>query len=114
MQPAIYKVVSTYEWQEASESGIFKGAAIDLTDGYIHFSTKEQVQETVDKHFQGQDNLLLIRFEAGQFGEDLKWEVSRGGALFPHLYADLPCDSAESTWELPMNEDGSHQFPADF
>lgn len=111
---AIYKVVSETEWQLAEQDGVFKGAAIDLADGYIHFSTKEQVLETVEKHFKGKDELMLIRFASEQFGELLRWEPSRGGALFPHLYAELPCHAAEQRWKLAMNEDGSHEFPSDF
>ncbi len=75
---------------EAEHAGVFTGMAIDTKDGYIHFSTAEQAAETAALHFQGQDGLLLIAVEGDQFGDALKWEVSRGGALFPHLFATLP------------------------
>ena len=85
----IFKVVSAQEWSVATERGEFLGAAIDLTDGYIHFSTAEQLRETVEKHFSGQTDLLLVSVDADSLGDQLKWEPSRGGALFPHLYGPL-------------------------
>ena len=114
MDNLIYKVVSRDQWDAACRLGIFEGAAIDLKDGYIHFSAAEQVVETVDKHFHGQDDLLLIGFEAEQFGAALKWEVSRGDERFPHLYAQLRTDIALSAEPLIMRPDGSHEFPERF
>eukprot|EP01037_Dinobryon_pediforme_P012062 gene12062-12152_t len=85
----IYKIVPQELWEEAVEEGLFTGAEIDHEDGYIHFSTAEQAHETAAKHFAGEEDLLLVALEADSFGA-LKWEVSRGGALFPHLYG-IPC-----------------------
>jgi len=107
----IYKVVSAQEWSVAKEQGEFLGAAIDLTDGYIHFSTAEQLRETVEKHFAGQTDLLLVGVDVNRLGEELKWEPSRGGALFPHLYAPLSIESVVTTNEMPLGEDGQHAIP---
>ena len=107
----IYKVCPDALWREAESAGTFKGAAIDLTDGYIHFSTQEQLGETLRRHFSGQSGLLLIQVDAGRLGESLKWEPSRGGALFPHLYGDL--DLGAVTWVEPLQSDpkGRHLVP---
>ena len=111
MSKLIYKIAPDSLWRDAEAAGAFTGAPIDLADGFIHFSTAEQVRETAAKHFAGQDNLLLIAIDAEKLGDALKWEVSRGGALFPHLYA--PLDPASAVWvrPLPLGEDGKHEFP---
>ena len=90
----------------------FKGAAIDLSDGFIHFSTADQATETAARHFAGQDGLLLVAVDGGKLGEALVYEASRGGALFPHLYAAAPA-SMPCMWEkpLPLGADGTHVFP---
>lgn len=107
----IYKILSETLWQEALAAGSFAGALVDLADGYIHFSDASQVHVTASKHFAGQDDLLLVALAADTLGPDLKWEPSRGGALFPHLYGAL--DPALALWvkPLPMAADGTHQFP---
>lgn len=107
----IFKIVPRAMWQEAQAAGVFKGAPVDLADGYIHFSTADQARETAAKHFSGQDDLLLAAFESEPFGEALKWEPSRGGALFPHLYAELKPEAALWVKELPLSADGAHVFP---
>jgi len=107
----IFKVLSADQWKIAQDQGEFHGAAIDLSDGYIHFSTPEQVQETVAKHFAGQADLLLVGVDPSKLGDELKWEPSRGGALFPHLYSTLKLDCVVSVDELRLGEDGSHIFP---
>jgi uncharacterized protein (DUF952 family) len=107
---AIYKIISAPEWRAAEAAGVFRGAAIDLTDGYIHFSTDAQAQETAAKHFAGQDDLLLVSIDAATLGDALKWEVSRGGALFPHLYAPLPLAAVTRVAPLPLRADGRHDF----
>jgi len=111
LDKTIYKIVPRELWQEARTAGPFKGASIDLKDGYIHFSTAAQAIETARLHFTGQADLLLIAVDATLFGEALKWEASRGGDLFPHLYADLPLDAV--LWEKPLalGDDGLHVFP---
>ncbi|EAV44674.1 hypothetical protein SIAM614_07338 [Roseibium aggregatum IAM 12614] len=107
----IFKIVPKSLWQEAIGLGVFKGAPVDLQDGFIHFSAEDQVRETAAKHFAGQQELLLAAFDADSFGDKLKWETSRGGALFPHLYA--PLDPTTALWvkDLPLSPDGSHDFP---
>jgi len=107
----IFKVVSAQEWSVATEQGKFLGAAIDLTDGYIHFSTADQLRQTVEKHFAGQPNLLLVSVDANRLGDKLKWEPSRGGALFPHLYAPLLMECVVTCAEMPIGEDGKHVIP---
>lgn len=107
----IFKIVPEDLWQEAEALGVFKGAPVDLADGFIHFSTAEQARETAAKHFAGQDGLLLAAFDADGLGPDLKWEPSRGGDLFPHLYADLPTSLAVWVRPLPLGADGAHIFP---
>jgi uncharacterized protein (DUF952 family) len=109
--PSIYKIVPASLWREAEREGVFRGAAADLADGYIHFSTAAQVEDTAAKHLAGQSNLLLVRVESERLGDKLKWEPSRGGALFPHLYgAMLFADIAEVA-PLPLGSDGRHRFP---
>ena len=112
MHRTIYKIATESTWREAEKAGVFKGAAIDLSDGYIHFSTAEQVKETAARHFAGQADLVLVAVDVDKLGEALKYEVSRGGALFPHLYA--PLDPATARWvkPLPLDADGTHRFPA--
>lgn len=110
----IYKILTPEQWQDALSAGIFKGAPVDLADGYIHFSTADQAEETADKHFRNTGNLLLAAFDCDGFGDALKWEPSRGGALFPHLYADLDPSQVLSLHQLTQNEDGTHQFPEQF
>jgi uncharacterized protein (DUF952 family) len=111
MTELIYKIAPRALWQAAEARGAFDGAPIDHADGYIHFSTAEQARETADKHFAGQDDLLLVAVEAEKLGAALKYEVSRGGALFPHLYASLPLGSVLWVKPLPLDEDGKHKFP---
>jgi uncharacterized protein (DUF952 family) len=106
----IYKIVSAPEWRIAEAAGVFRGAAIDLSDGYIHFSAKEQVGETAARHFASEPDLLLVSIDADKLGAALKWEVSRGGALFPHLYAPLELDAVLRVAPLPLRADGRHDF----
>ncbi|WP_421580693.1 DUF952 domain-containing protein [Shinella sp. M31] len=111
MAKTIYKIVPASLWQNAKAAGIFEGAAIDLTDGYIHFSTAPQAKETAARHFAGQTDLLIIAVDGDALGEKLVFEPSRGGDLFPHLYAALPLSAV--LWEkpLPLGAGGTHQFP---
>jgi uncharacterized protein (DUF952 family) len=107
---SIYKIVTAQAWAAAVETGRFDGAAIDLTDGFIHFSTREQVQETAAKHFAGQDGLLLVGVAAQDLGDALVYEASRGGQMFPHLYGSLPTAFALFALPLPLRPDGAHDF----
>ncbi len=107
----LYKIVPAGLWDEARRAGVFKGAAIDRADGFIHLSSAAQVRETARRHFAGQTDLRLVGIaEEGLTG--LRWEPSRGGDLFPHVHGDLPMDAVRSDVALPW--DGvAHVFPAD-
>jgi len=107
----IYKISPRAEWNQAVATGKFLGAAVDLADGYIHFSTAAQAAETAAKHFRNQADLLLIAVDAAALGTDLKWEPSRGGDLFPHLYATLDVAHARTVYELPLGPGGIPQVP---
>jgi uncharacterized protein (DUF952 family) len=107
----IYKICDKTLWEAALRDGVFRGAAIDLQDGYIHFSTAAQVEETAARHFVGQKGLVLVAIDAAALGDALKWEPSRGGALFPHLYGELPTRCAVGAWDLPRGDDGRLRFP---
>ncbi|MBO1038665.1 DUF952 domain-containing protein [Brucella pituitosa] len=107
----IYKIAPRDLWAQAEEAGIFTGAPVDIADGYIHFSTYTQVRETAAKHFAGQTDLLLISVDVAALGDALKYEASRGGALFPHLYATLPMSAVTKVEPLPLDKDGLHIFP---
>ncbi len=110
MHMNIYKILRAPEWAELDQAGSSDGAPIDVADGYIHFSTAEQAQETAAKHFAGVEGLKLLAYDPAVFGADLKWEVSRGDALFPHLYARLTLQGLIWNRDLPL-EDGKHIFP---
>jgi beta-hydroxylase len=85
-----FKILTAEQWAQFSRDGVFHGAPIDLADGYIHLSAADQLQGTLDKHFAGQHGLIIAEVDLSGFGAALKWEVSRGNALYPHLYAPLP------------------------
>jgi|SRR5579871_1817843 len=106
----IFKIVSTTEWSAAEAAGAFTGAGVDRSDGYIHFSTAEQSAETAAKWFAGRDDLTLVAVDSGALGDALRWEPSRGGALFPHLYGDLPIAAVRWTRPLPLGPGGLHEF----
>ena len=106
----IYKIFRADEWAALQQAGETAGAPIDLADGFVHFSTAAQAAETAAKHFAGEDGLMLIACDADAMGEALKWEVSRGGAEFPHLYRTLRM--ADVVWARPLPlEGGTHRFP---
>ena len=85
-----FKIFTADQWAQFEAAGIFSGAPVDLADGYIHMSTATQLQGTLDKHFAGQSGLVVAEIDLSGFGDALRWEVSRGGELFPHLYGQLP------------------------
>ena len=111
MMAIIYKIVPAHLWSDAMNAGTFTGSPIDVADGFIHFSTAAQVHETAAKHFAGIDDLLLVAFPASAFGEALRWEPSRGGALFPHLYEPLPVNLALWVKPMPLDANGSPIVP---
>jgi uncharacterized protein (DUF952 family) len=108
----IYKICDAEAWRTAEREGVFRGAAIDLNDGYIHFSMPHQVAETAAKHFAGRHNLILVAIEAEALGAALVREPARGGALFPHLYGTLPMTAVVWVKEMPLDPDGRHILPA--
>jgi len=111
MSRFVYKIAPQSLWQEAEALGRFTGAPIDLTDGYIHFSTGAQVRETAARYFAGLDDLVLVALDEAKLGPALKYEVSRGGDLFPHLYAEFTLDAVAWVRPLPLGADGNHVFP---
>jgi uncharacterized protein (DUF952 family) len=92
----IYKILSAAEWRGAQAAGVLEGSEADRRDGFIHFSTAAQLRETAERHFAGQADLMLLAVRAEALGEALKWEPSRGGDLFPHLYGPLACERVDS------------------
>ncbi|MCH9764436.1 MAG: DUF952 domain-containing protein [Alphaproteobacteria bacterium] len=107
----IYKIVPRTLWQQAQKSGVFQGSEADRADGFIHFSTADQLAGTLEKHFSQQGSLLLISFESTDLQDKLKWEPARGGALFPHYYGPLPTHLAIDESALQVDETGTHVTP---
>ena len=112
MTRTIYKISPATLWRDAEVSGQFTGAPVDIEDGFIHFSTAAQVRETAARHFSGQSELVLVAVDAAALGSGLRYEPSRGGALFPHLYGTLPLSAVRWVKPLPLGTDGNHEFPA--
>jgi uncharacterized protein (DUF952 family) len=106
----IFKIVAELEWRAAELAGVFLGAEVDRTDGYIHFSAADQVEETAAKWFAGRDDLVLVAVEAEALGDALRWERSRGGALFPHLHGVLSMSDVAWSRRLALGGDGRHAF----
>lgn len=106
----IFKIFRRAEWDALRSAGQTTGAPVDLADGFIHFSTAEQVAETAARHFATESDLVLVAVEAAALGADLKWEPSRGGALFPHLYRALTLGDVVWDKSLPLGATG-HIFP---
>ncbi len=107
----IYKICTAADWQQAEAAGAYRGSAADGADGFIHFSTAEQAPATAAKWFAGQRDLVLVAVDAQALGDRLKWEPSRGGALFPHLYGELPLAAVRRVDPLPLDAQGRHRFP---
>jgi uncharacterized protein (DUF952 family) len=107
----LYKICPSSLWREAERTGVFHGSEHDLRDGLIHLSSTEQVAETAAKHFAGQSDLLLISVDAAALGDALKWEPSRGGAFFPHLYGALDLGAVIEVLALPLAPNGKHILP---
>ena len=106
-----YKVLTAAQMHALEHDGSFAGAPVDLADGYIHMSTRDQLAETVDKHFAGQDDLWVAAVDLEVFGDAVRWEVSRGGAQFPHLYGQLPLDAVIAYSPLERDADGTVRLP---
>ena len=105
----IYKICSVHLWQQAKKAGQFTGAPVDIEDGFIHFSTADQMKETAEKHFHGQTDLQLLQVDVTDL--NIVWEASRGGQLFPHLYDVLPLSAVVRVWDLQLDENHKHLFP---
>jgi uncharacterized protein (DUF952 family) len=108
---AIYKICEARDWARAERDGAFSGSAVDFADGYIHFSTAQQVAATAARHFGGMSELVLVAVRAEDLGDALKWETSRGGARFPHLYGALKLTAVAWVKPLRLDDDGRHVFP---
>jgi uncharacterized protein (DUF952 family) len=111
MTTLIYHMCKYEEWQAAQQTGAYGGSSQDRADGFLHFSTAEQIVESAARHRAGQEGLVLLTVDADVLGDSVKWEVSRGGAKFPHLYGDLPVSAAVRVDDLPLGADGKHVFP---
>jgi uncharacterized protein (DUF952 family) len=109
----IYKLFHGAEWDAAQAEPRFTGSPVDIKDGFIHFSTAAQAAETAARYFAGESGLVLAEIDPSRLDAPLKWEPSRGGALFPHLYGALPLSAVIRTWVLPLGPDGRHAFPPD-
>lgn len=107
----IYHMCHALEWDSALSYGRYQGSSQDRADGFIHFSTASQIVESARRHRAGQPDLMLVAVEAARLGPALRWEASRDGALFPHLYGDLDPAVAVSVRPLPLGSDGLHVFP---
>lgn len=111
MSDIIYKICECEQWMQAEIAGVFHGSDVDIEDGYIHFSSAGQVKETAEKHFSGLDKLVLIAVDSTALGDGLKYEVSRGGALFPHFYGILPMKAVVWVKSLRIGDDGAFLIP---
>jgi len=109
----IYRALAAADWEAAQAAGRYEGAAHDRADGFLHFSAADQVAETLAKHYAGRADLVLLAVDGARLGDALKWEVSRGGALFPHLYASLAVSAVSDVFPLKLNGDGRHILPDD-
>ena len=107
----IYHMCRRDEWRAAEGAGLYPGSSQDRADGFIHFSTAAQVVESARRHRAGQSGLVLLAADAGALGENLRWEPSRGGDLFPHLYGSLPVACVRWVADLPLAADNTHRFP---
>ena len=111
MSKVIYHMCPAEAWEAAVAAGSYQGTQDDRRDGFIHFSTAAQLRESARRHRAGQSGLVLVAVEAARLGERLRWEPSRGGALFPHLYAPLPLDAVRWVADVGLDPTGSHVFP---
>jgi uncharacterized protein (DUF952 family) len=112
MVPAtLYKICAAADWQAAKRAEVFTGSPDDLRDGYIHFSTAEQLAGTLARHFAGQSGLMLLAVDMRRLGDGVRWEAARGGQLFPHLYGTLACAAVIREWTLACDEHGRHVLP---
>ena len=109
----VYKILTRADWEEALRAGRYAGSQDDVRDGFIHLSAASQVAGTAARHFRGIEDLVLVALDSERLGSALKWEPSRGGALFPHYYGPLPADAALWSKPLPLGADGMPVLPAE-
>jgi uncharacterized protein (DUF952 family) len=111
MNRIIYHMCRLIEWQAAVAADVYPGSSQDRDDGFIHFSTGSQIEDSARRHRAGQDGLVLLAVDATALGDALKWEAARGGQLFPHLYGPLPISAVMEVHALPLDDNGVHRFP---
>ncbi len=107
----VYKIMSTTELKQMQHDGVFQGSTADIADGYIHLSRGSQLAATLDKHFSGVDGLMLVAVDLSRLGDTVRWESSRGGQLFPHIYGFLPLDAVISVAAVERTPDGAVKLP---
>lgn len=110
MTAVAYKLVDRAEWEAAQPAGLYPGSAVDQADGFVHMSAADQVAETARRHYRDRADLLLVTVDLADLGPALRWEASRGGALFPHLYGPLPLNAARESRALSVDADGVMRF----
>ena len=108
---SIYKICPASAWREAERAGVYRGSADDARDGFIHFSEASQLKGTLEKHYRGQTGLFLIAVDADKLGEELRYEASRNGEAFPHLYGELDLGAVTGVFDLHARSDGYHDIP---
>jgi uncharacterized protein (DUF952 family) len=109
---SIYHICRREEWEAAQAAGRYSGSSQDTADGFIHFSTAAQIEESAARHRAKQSGLVLLAVDPAALGAALKWECSRHGQMFPHLYGELPFAALRDVWDLPLGPDSRHLFPA--
>ncbi len=113
MPTPIHHLCRRADWERGLRDGVYAGAPADRADGFLHFSTSRQVRDSAARHRAGVPDLVMLTVAAEALGDDLRWEPSRGGAVFPHLYATLPVALVRRVDALPLDADGRHRFPDD-
>jgi uncharacterized protein (DUF952 family) len=109
--PRIFHICERAAWDVALKSGRYSGSALDRRDGFIHFSTEVELKPTAALHLRGVEGLVLLEVPTDKLGTALRWEPSRAGKLFPHLYGALETEHVSRVWDLPVGPDGLHIFP---
>ena len=107
----IYHLCRQADWQQAMARGVYEGSEQDRADGFMHFSTAEQIEDSAAKHRAGEADLLLLAVDVKSLGESLRWEAASSGEVFPHLYAGLPVSAVLDAHPLPLGPGGQHEFP---
>ena len=114
MDSIAYKIETRGAWAKAQSAGVYTGSALDVPDGFIHLSARDQVRATLTMWFKDQPDLILAKVDLTTLGETVVWEASRGGALFPHIYGSIPISAVHEVIDLPLLADGSHDLPVSF